>query len=385
MTFLRNREERGGKGPSDLEIMTVVGGLTEAAVRIMLADLSDARRIRISRRGEQRSIEVFPDRSDDSDEISRRIQAQKAERVGRPMLAEEIARKPQISAPKPSESTPKRLDPILAANTASSERVRHGPARGSMPSIEWVQIDRLLVDDSYQRSIETGPSRALIRRIATEWDWRLCVPLMVSRRPDGLYVIDGQHRRAAAGMRNDIPQLPCCVSTYGGPADEAAMFVAANRARRAINRLDDFHAAQAGGDEDAIAVAALITRVGFSVSRRTGSASWAPGEVAFTSAITKVRKRHGEFTAERALAMMAEAFSGQRLVAGSSVFTAICAVLVSPPPDFDSERLMRALTTFDMEGWSSFLTKSRGGTDRNRHLREMLLEAYADVTREEAA
>lgn len=384
LTFLRLRDERGGKAPSDIEIMAAAQLPSEAAVRVMLADLSDARRIRITRHGDKRLIEVFPDRSDDSDDISRRIQAL-APRIDRPILAQAPGETPQAFAPKPIESATKKIDPIIAAATARPERPKHGPARGSMPSIEWVQIDRLLVDDSYQRSIETGPSRALIMRIAASWDWRLCVPLMVSRREDGLYVIDGQHRRAAAGIRTDIPQLPCCISTYGGPADEAAMFVAANRARRAMNRLDDFHAAQAGGDEAAIAVAALIRRVGFSVSRRTGSASWAAGEVAFTSAIAKVCRRHGEHTAEGALQMMADAFPGQRLVAGSSVFTAICAVLTNPPADFDRPRLMRALTTFTMDGWASFLSESRGGTDRHKHLREMLLEAYADAGQEQAA
>ena len=264
-------------------------------------------------------------------------------------------------------------------------RAKHEAAKGSMPSIEWIQLDRLLVDDSYQRSIDTGPSRALIARIGREWDWRLCVPLMVSRRPDGLYVIDGQHRWAGARLRTDVPQLPCCISVYDGPADEAAMFVAANRERRAMNRLDDFHAAQAGGDEDALAVAALITSVGFVVSRRTGSAAWAPGEVAFTSAIAKARRRFGEEIAREALQLLAEAFPGERLVVGSSIFTATVGLLSDRPPDFTRDRALAALRTFNMEGWGTFISESRGGSDRAKALKEMLRAAYDDVGREKAA
>jgi hypothetical protein len=66
------------------------------------------------------------------------------------------------------------------------------------------------------------------------------------------------------------------------------MFVAANRARRAINRLDDFHAALVAGDEDASEVRDIIERAGLTVARRTGSQSWLAGEVAFTSSVQTV-------------------------------------------------------------------------------------------------
>lgn len=165
------------------------------------------------------------------------------------------------------------------------------PVRGTPPSIEWVLVDDLIVDGDYQRSIESDTSRRLIASIAAHWDWRLCMPLAVSRRDSGRYVIDGQHRLAAAKSRPDIPHLPCCIATYDGPADEAAMFVAANRARRAIHRLDDFHAALVAGDEDALEINRIVQAAGLRVSRQTGSQSWRPGEVAFTISIATVMGR----------------------------------------------------------------------------------------------
>jgi hypothetical protein len=93
-------------------------------------------------------------------------------------------------------------------------------------------------------------------------------------------MIDDQHRLAAAKLRKVLPHLPCCVSTYAGPADEAGMFVAANRTRRAINRLYDFQAAIVAKDEDALEVHRVVTDAGLKVSRQVGSKSWLPGEVA---------------------------------------------------------------------------------------------------------
>lgn len=256
------------------------------------------------------------------------------------------------------------------------------PVRGVPPSIEWVQVQDLLVDGDYQRSIESEASQRLIAAIAAHWDWRLCMPLAVSRRGDGRYVIDGQHRLAAARLRPDIPHLPCCIATYEGPADEAAMFVAANRARRAINRLDDFHAALVAGDEDALDVDRVVRAAGLKVSRQTGSQSWRPGEVAFTSSIASVLGKHGDDLVVEALSAIAEAFAGQVLSNGASVFLGLTRVLVSPPAGLDRSRLLRSLTAYDMKGWGSFVQGAKGGDLRAQAMRLAILEVYEDQARQ---
>ena len=292
----------------------------------------------------------------------------------------------QLAALEQASAPPPPPDPRPVTTQPPAKPPRFAAPKGMPPSIENRHPSELRIDDSYQRSIDTGPSRSLIKAIAENWDWRMCMPLVVSKRDDGsLYVIDGQHRLAGALMRGDIPFLPCCVAVYGGVADEAAMFVAMNRSRRAMNRLDDFHAAQAGGDKESLQIAALIEGVGFTVSRKTGSHSWVPGEVAFTSAIAKFLRKHGEAVVRKALQMMADAFPDERLNAGSSVFAGLCKILVAPPEDFAEDRLFKALLTFDMKGWASFLTGAKGGDDRERLLRDMLLEAYADAGKAEVA
>jgi hypothetical protein len=259
------------------------------------------------------------------------------------------------------------------------ERIRaYPPVLGTPPSIEWIAVSDLMVDGEYQRSIEGDSSRRLIASIAAHWDWRLCMPLAVSRRDDGRYVIDGQHRLAAAKMRADIPHLPCCIASYDGPADEAAMFVAANRARRAINRLDDFHAALVAGDEDALEINRVVQAAGLQVSRQTGSQAWLPGEVAFTSSIATVMGRHGEELVLDALSAIAEAFKGQVLSNGASVFLGLTRIMVSPPEGLDRDRLLRCLKAFDMKGWGSFVHGAKGGDVRAQAMRAAILEAYDD-------
>ncbi|MGK6354711.1 DUF6551 family protein [Sphingomonas sp. DT-207] len=239
-------------------------------------------------------------------------------------------------------------------------------------------VEELHIDPDYQRSIDTEPSRRLIASIAARWDWRLCMALSVSRRDDGNYVIDGQHRLAAAKLRGDIDQLPCCLVRYSGPAEEAAMFVAANRARRAINRLDDFHAAIVAGDEDALEVRDVIERAGLKVSRQTGSQSWLPGEVAFTSSVQSVLGKHGEDIVVESLGAIARAFTGEVLSNGASVFLGLTRILALPPEDLDRDRLFRALNKRSMKEWGAFVQGVKGGDLRAQVMRQALLEAYSE-------
>lgn len=108
------------------------------------------------------------DRRDDTDDISARIAAS-------------YPHKPALvcAEPKPQPAKALPAPASIAKSPAIVLTGRIAPAVGTMPSIEWIQLGRLLVDDSYQRSVDTGPSRALIARIGRAWDWRLCVPLMV--------------------------------------------------------------------------------------------------------------------------------------------------------------------------------------------------------------
>ncbi|OJU17506.1 MAG: hypothetical protein BGN95_18970 [Sphingomonas sp. 66-10] len=156
------------------------------------------------------------------------------------------------------------------------------------------------------------------------------------------------------------------------------MFVAANRARRAINRLDDFHAALVAGDEDALEINRVIEAAGLRVARQTRSQAWLPGEVAFTGSITSVMGRYGEDLVLEALSAMAEAFKGQVLSNGASIFLGLTKIMVSPPEGLERHRLLRSLYAFDMKGWSSFVQGTKGGDGRAQAMRIAILEAYND-------
>lgn len=254
---------------------------------------------------------------------------------------------------------------------------RHLPIAGRRPTIEWLPLDMLMVDPAYQRSTENDASRKLIIHIAAKFDWRLCPPLVISRRADGsLVIIDGQHRWLAARRRGDLPDLPCCVFTYENIEEEARMFILANRSRKPMSRLDDYFAALAAADEDALEIQQLVKDAGLKVTRTTSQTALQAGEITFTASIAKAIRNYGPEVASAALTNMAVAFSGQKMTHGASIFGGLIKILSVTPPDFDPDELVSALQARTAEQWGAIVVRLKGGDVRATALQKAFMEAY---------
>lgn len=110
-----------------------------------------------------------------------------------------------------------------------------------------MMIDKtaLNVDQAYQR--DENHSKTL--EIASAWSWIACGAIIVGMRGDGFFVIDGQHRVAAAMKRGDIKELPCVVFETQGVREEAVGFLRSNTNRRPIGAVARHRASLASGDE----------------------------------------------------------------------------------------------------------------------------------------
>jgi hypothetical protein len=211
---------------------------------------------------------------------------------------------------------------------AATSRLKVNPPLGSPPTLEWRAVGELLIDPVYQRSVDTGPSQTLIRKIAMFWDWGLCQPLAVSRRPDGaLTIVDGQHRASAAKLRGDIPHLPCVITSYANCGDEAAAFVALNQMRRPLSALDLFKAAVAAEDTEALTVLKALTDAGLSLAKHSNHTHWKAGEVSNIAGILRYHRRSVQAT-PIALAALGKAWPGEVLQYCGSVYPGFAAVAI---------------------------------------------------------
>lgn len=154
------------------------------------------------------------------------------------------------------------------------------------------------------------------------------------------------------------------------------MFILANRARKPMNRLDDYFAALAAADEDALEIQQLVKDAGLRISRNTSSTAWKPGEIAFTSSIAHAVRRFGPAVTSAVLTNMAVAFPGQKLTHGGAIFGGVLRVMANAGPDFDPDRLLSAMQTRTADEWGAFAVGLNSGDMRVTALRDALLETY---------
>jgi len=264
---------------------------------------------------------------------------------------------------------------------------RYPPAVGEPPAIQFVAVDRLQTDPSYQRPIDNKVSRNLIEKIASGWDWRLCVPLLVAQRPEGLFVIDGQHRTEAARIRGDIPHLPCSVVAFASCADEAVTFATANRQRKVMTKLDLFRASVAAGDIEAVIINQLVTDAGLAIAMEQSPLALKPGQLAFTTALFNALRRQGRSVLSAALTTIGEVFGRQLLSNGSTIFNALVYLFANPPADFDCDELHEVLGTMSAEEWVSHPivdSYAGSGTGKGYRMRQAIEHELALYRREQA-
>lgn len=115
---------------------------------------------------------------------------------------------------------------------------------------EKLRCKPLKVDYSYQRQ----ENKNRINKIAKEWNDSFANMLYVSRRPDGDYIVDGNHTRfAAMKAKGDNYALPAKVFYDLQVSDEAAMFVSLNTGTKKPNYGETLKARVKMGDMEACA------------------------------------------------------------------------------------------------------------------------------------
>lgn len=224
------------------------------------------------------------------------------------------------------------------------------PIRGKRPTISWEGVGDLKIDPAYQRAIDSPASQRLIKEIASNWDWDLCSVLLVAERSgEGMFVIDGQHRLAAAQLRPDVPHLPCVIIRSESREAEAKRFVAINTQRKTVTPLDKFHARLMVGDEEAVAINSLVVSAGL----RVGKSPWTikDGEICAVAVITRMFRQYGPKILSAALVNMAEAWPGERMGTAQEMLPGLCLLLFADHERIDPELLPAVLRSRNQASW----------------------------------
>lgn len=163
------------------------------------------------------------------------------------------------------------------------------------------------------------------------------------------------------------------------------MFILANRSRKPMNRLDDYFAALAAADEDALEIKQLVGEAGLKVTRSMSQTALRAGEITFTASIARAIRTVGPEITSAALTDMAIAFQGQILSHGGSIFGALVKILSVRQTGFDPDRLLSVLQTRTAEQWGACVNGLKGGDVRATALQKLIMEAYREQAIDTAA
>lgn len=180
---------------------------------------------------------------------------------------------------------------------------------GASPKLDWIAIDKLVIDPAYQRDV-FGEGRSNVRRIAAAFNWSKFGTVVVAPVGGGRYaIIDGQHRATAAALCG-IDKVPCQIIA-ADRADQAAAFRAINGATTKLNSMQLHHAAVAAGDAEAKLVNTVCAKADCIILRYPKP--WdiiAPGETMAVVAIRRAIKKFGDDTVATAMRAIRAAGDG---------------------------------------------------------------------------
>lgn len=241
-----------------------------------------------------------------------------------------------------------------------------------MGKLEIVPVDQLHIDRSYQREV----SMDLVQRIAEKWDPVSAGPIVVSRRTDGnLYVVNGQHRYAAAQLAGETEMVAQVIE--GLDRDTEAELRLRGNTRRSDRSLERFRAQVVAGYPESLAIVELLGEFDTHINK-TPSEHEGINSVAVVEWIYRVDKG---VLLVRVLETVKDAYSrAHGRAASGALLKGIAWFLLQHGGDYDRGRLIERMT---IVGTSSLNTMARthkaalGGSLWLNFYRA-LVEAYND-------
>lgn len=222
---------------------------------------------------------------------------------------------------------------------------------GPVPDFAQLSIDRLVVDEEYQRPIGKDGRKA-IERIAAKFEWTKFSTVVVAPISGGRYaIIDGQHRTTAAKLIG-IREVPCQVVSLDR-AGQAAAFSAINGSVTKITAWNIYKAALAANEGWATACRRTTEAAGCRLMTYNKSANAREaGELYGVNTMRELIERHGEGLVTTALTAYRKSVYGDLPVAWGNVYVVawIAAVAQCMPASLKmgAERLSTFHDTFDL-------------------------------------
>lgn len=137
---------------------------------------------------------------------------------------------------------------------------------GLIPDLDWININCLIIDATYQRDTLSQRSQRNIEKIKQNFSWAKFSPLTVADQGNNTFsIIDGQHRYIAAKELGDIESLPCWIIPECSTKSQADAFIDINKNRVYVNNWQMYKAKLAAKDAFATRIEEFLNGLGVTI------------------------------------------------------------------------------------------------------------------------
>lgn len=231
---------------------------------------------------------------------------------------------------------------------------------GEVPALDWVDVDLIDVDATYQRDLDERS----VEKIVAGFRWDKFGAVVLSPQPSGrFHVTDGQHRTRAAKLHPDVTHVPATIIHATGVQFEAENFLALNLDRKAITAIDKYWAGVAAQDPVCLRVERVVRSAGCEIARRAG-AGMPPGSTAAVGALTRSVTLYGDLATKQALLAICAAWTDDPAALRGILIVSL-AKLIESNRGIDTDRLARVLagkTFAEIDAAADGLRKLVGGS-----------------------
>lgn len=236
-------------------------------------------------------------------------------------------------------------------------------------TFEVLPINKLMVDDAYQRPLTT-----FVDRIKKKYDPALVGTLVVSKRNSKQYaVVDGQTRMEAL-REMGLGKVPCLVYFNLTQAQEASLFARLQKERRGIHSYHRFRAGLVAGEQEPQEITEICNECGFKIGLEKNA------EISAVAALEYAYRRDPEIL-ERLLLVVKEAWDD--LIPAGDIIRGIAlfyADMAKAKKTVDDERLANRLAGESPEALrrrASALKEGVGeGGSGGRYMADAIAAAY---------
>lgn len=217
---------------------------------------------------------------------------------------------------------------------------------GEKPEMAWVDINKLDVDNSYQRNTNGYRSKENIKKIVSNFCWEEFTPITVVKTEKGTYnIIDGQHRYKAAVALGDIKELPCWIINKTSVKKQADTFIGINKNRVSTNPYDLYKAQIATENPDAIMIDNFCNKAGIIIPF-DGYCS-KPCMTLAISTIRKHLKAHNDGYLLEAIKNIRKAFPETKSQIRSEILNTLVELKIEYGAKIKDEEIQQTLIAFE--------------------------------------